>query len=713
MIYVAALVVQLALPAPADRAEIERFAEDLAGSRDTVALRRLEARLGRSGAEPAGEFRRRMLRGLVRVRLGELGDGWSFRRASRDFDAALALAPGWAWGWYAKGLARRHEAGWLAATPSNLGTRVGMGSLAEAVECFARAGELDPDLVPAILALGEAAQALRDTAILARRALPVLRAASRRVAHPAVELLRGQIERLVGDLEASVLAFDRYLALGGDSARGRYERAWSRLLAGERAGEEDYFAGAAFDEPLTVAAYRADLALIASPEELAAFDAASGPGRAALLRRFWSRRDRLDLRDDGERLREHYRRLAHAERHFPLLTNRRRDLWTDMLPTRTTRFDDRGLVYVRFGEPDQRVTTVTFGAGPNESWRYHRADGDLLLHFGTRRGGGGDLQDYRLKPSVFALPFESEAAIELGVNARCALHDAYCKILQWGPHGAARLAREERDLVAASASVATSSEGFELRFPRPLAASVRPFTIGAEAGRSLVHVVYAIPVARPPGAAPEAGLRLRVRARVGIFDGASQAVATADTTALASWRPAPVDRFDAVGRVTIAVPPGAYRYRVALQAGDSAGLVRPLEELSVRAAGAGDLALSDLALGVRGRSAIWSPAPGDTAFLAPEATFEPAEPVELYYEIYGLAPGEPYRTRLAIRRGNNRLSATATESAAADSVVRVARTLSLASLRPGPYILEVEIESGAGRAISRRAFTVVPSRGPR
>jgi GWxTD domain-containing protein len=709
----AALLLQLAIATPLpDGVALERFVAELAGRRDTAALRALEARLRRRGDAPAGEIGRRMLRGLVRLRLGELGDGWSFRRADGDFEAVLALAPDWAWAWYAKGLAKLHDARWQAATPSNLGTRVGMGSLAEAVECFARAAALDTGSLPAIVALAEAAETLRDTALLATRVLPLLRAASRAPPHPAVELARIRLERLVGHPDSSVRAASRYLERSADSARGLYERAWSRFVAGDEGGDADYYTGAAFDDSATVAAYRADLALIATDAELAAFDAARGRARAAFLRQFWADRDRRDLRADGERLREHYRRLTYADRHFPLLTNRRRDHWTDLLPTRTVRFDDRGLVYVRFGEPQLRVSTTTFGAGPNESWRYQRADGDLLLHFGSQKGGGGDLQDYRLKPSVFALPFESATALELGVNARCPLYDGYCKILHWGPHGAARLAREERELVAASASVATSSDAFELRYPRSLGATVTAYTIGRVEGKPLVHLVYAVPVERPPGAPPGAALRLALRARVGIFDSAGRAVATADSTTRVVLPPAEADRLDAPGRLTLAVLPGSYRYRVALQVGDSAGRVLPLEDLRVPESGI-TLALSDLALGVRNRSAVWSPAPGDTAFLAPAVSFRAEEPVELYYEVYGLAPGEPYRTRLTIRRGQHRVSTTTTEGEAPDSIVRVTRTLSMTALRPGQHTLDVEIASGPRRATARRTFTVLAPRGPR
>ena len=53
---------------------------------------------------------------------------------------------------------------------------------------------------------------------------------------------------------------------------------------------------------------------------------ARGADRAAWLRRFWTDRDHVELRHDGERLREHYRRLLYARRHFAL-TDRAPILW--------------------------------------------------------------------------------------------------------------------------------------------------------------------------------------------------------------------------------------------------------------------------------------------------------------------------------------------------------------------------------------------------
>lgn len=699
------------------QAGLERLRLELAASRDTEALRRMEHDPGLAGGIALTEPGRRLARALVRLRLGALGDGWSLRRASGDLDAVLADQPGWGWVWYLKGLAKRGESAWLANDRANLGTRVGMGQLKTAVECLARSAVLDSGLSEALVEMTAAAEALRDTTVLGALVLPALRRAGPGTGDTGIALALGRAERLMGDPAAAVAAVDRYLDLGGNRARGLLERAASRLASGDLGGAEDYFAGAALDDSTTVAAYRADLELIARPEEMAEFDAVRGGERAAFLRRFWIDRDHLDLRAPGDRIREHYRRIAYAQRHFALLTNRRQS-------SAGSRFDDRGLVYVRFGQPDLQISTVTFGIGPNASWRYHRADGDLLLHFGSSSNGlrGGDLQDYRLVPSVLALPIDTragDAPLVLTLQARCEMYQPYCKLLNWGPYGQRHLIDDETRVVASSIWIATSSDGFELRFAHPLITRVAALAVGAQGDRSLVHLVYAVPIERPPDATTGSGLRIAIRARANLFDAAGRSAGAIDTTTVAVIAPpngaeagerkeeATRGTFDAVGRVALAVPRGRYYYRLALQVGDSTGRVQPTDSVTVGAFAGPRLALSDLVLGLRERSAAWSPVPSDTAFFAPVTALRAEEPVELYYEVYGLAPETAFESRLTIFSGKRPVNVTVTQGQSAGPVTRVSRTLSMAALPPGRYRLELEVRTADGAsAVSGRSFAV-------
>ena len=147
---------------------------------------------------------------------------------------------------------------------------------------------------------------------------------------------------------------------------------------------------------------------------------------------FWTSRNPLPSLPWDERMAEHFRRIAHAEQHYGY--NERR-IWTSMPefsshlqfpPTYllSDRFNDKGVVFIRHGEPDDRVIQITpytsvnkvttsgelnlpddmftftqpvnesdgvigaqqMGYKPNESWRYNHPNMDF--HFVTEGGGG-------------------------------------------------------------------------------------------------------------------------------------------------------------------------------------------------------------------------------------------------------------------------------------------------------------------------------------
>ncbi len=82
-----------------------------------------------------------------------------------------------------------------------------------------------------------------------------------------------------------------------------------------------------------------DLAHVASPDELAAWEAAKGPARDRLWQDFWNARDPNPATVENERLVEHYKRVMYARIHFS----------SARFP-----YDRRGEIYVRYGEPDDR-----------------------------------------------------------------------------------------------------------------------------------------------------------------------------------------------------------------------------------------------------------------------------------------------------------------------------------------------------------------------
>ncbi|HEY7612825.1 MAG TPA: GWxTD domain-containing protein [Gemmatimonadales bacterium] len=705
----------LAGQTPAERHALTSLTDTLRTITDTSALQTRESAL-RPLARPRDSAFARVRLGLVRLRLSQLGVAADAGQAVRVLRDATERQPRWPYAWYALGLAEAQRAAWEQGDRLALGSRVGLGTLERATERQRRALETDPGFVPAAVVLADLTLRLRDTSLM----LPALRALRRAAALPnasaEVLLARGRVERAAGRSDSASAAFERFLASGGSRAVGLLELARTRLGAGGAEAQRAYYAGAALDDPAAVAGYRADLAMIADEAELARYDRASGAARAEFLRRFWTDRDRLEMRAPGERIREHYRRLLHARRNFALTVSRRFYGPADAYRSGGMEIDDRGVIYVRHGEPAERLRPFVYGLMPNESWRFARAEGDFLLHFsaGYDSNGGGDLYDYRLVESVLDLRGASDASEDQLLLSREPLSGMYRRMLHWGRYGSARSKARERGIGRASIALGTTTDSYELQFPETLGGVVDLVTVG-DAGRgTLGHLVFAV---AQPGTRPErepGGVRYTVRLRAVASDEKKRPIADVDTTIV--FHPsAPLGRAQyLIGRAELPLPPGRWTWRAALQMGDSLGIVLPRD--TVRVPATGGLSLSDLALGVPGASARWEPVPGDTVLLTPFDLFLEGSEVELYYEARGATPGTSYRHDIAVYRVRGEpgvaerrpvVTLSVDERAPAPQL-RSHRVLQLTRLKPGRYLIEVSLRTPGRQAVARRReFLVV------
>ena len=560
--------------------------------------------------------------------MGQLGDGWNLGAAQRLARQATKSQPDWPAAWYLSGLASQEMGRWRAETGANLGTRVGFSALEGAARQYLQALAIDPGYLPALRALNEVASVLEDTTLIRSTVLPALRrAGATDTGNDAVILLaRGRYERLMGDADSSLAALRVYADLGRRNGAALHELAWSAALAGDSNAVRVYYEGASSDDSAAVVAYRSDLELLADDSTLAAFDSTNGEARTEFLRRFWTLRDRRDLRTEGQRLREHFRRRTYAERHFALLTNRRLSSIDDIYRTAHLPFDDRGMVSPAPGEPDEIIHPVLAGMMPNETWVYRRGEGDLLLHF---KGGGactvgGDIQDYRLVRSIFELGAGSDAQIELLLASRADLLDVYAKFLNWGQYARARAADREQEIVEGSIEVATVTDANVRHYRRSIASeadavarlgnstglrwytSSSPFrwkTSQLDADQVRVARQDSGGLLRCLGCY-RSGLRSRHGAQGAEDGGRSRSPGSPGVRT-------PARR--------VAVPSRCRDQR--LDRENSAGGI-PFE--SSRSTGS-PLSLSGIALGTRSKGVEWVSAPGDTAVFNPSATFDPAD----------------------------------------------------------------------------------------
>lgn len=731
-----ALALRISAPAtaqsPADRSELERFRDSLATTSDSTGLLALERRLIERAKTDRNNALLHLELGFLSLRLGELGGQAHFDDAASEFQWAIDLQPNWPWAWYGMGLAEYGVGDSQISFITGLKTMLGKDALTRSASAFARSAEVDPGFVRGLVELANTALRQRvniklDVALDALRRTGGL-AAGR---DPAVLLARGRVEREVGDADSAIAAFRGYLARGSNRSLALLELARTEFLRGSFEGVRPYFEAAASDDSATVAGLRADLAVIASDSVLAEFDQTRGERRAAYLRRFWQRRDRIELRADGERLREHYRRLFYARRNFQLVSRNRHYDIVERYRSGSEEYDDRGIVYIRHGEPTDRAAYNAPGLHPNESWRYARADGDLVFHFIARE----DVQDYKLVESLFdVLGFANTVALQTADDgaasnamaeqlmlSREQLAPIYGRLQSAGRGSTARYQTEERRAGQNSIEVGTTSDSYELRFPGELTVRTQVLGVGRDSAGPQVQIAYAIGGDELEPVAVTRGYLYSIRARFVATDAAGRVVAALDTVRH-FVAPAPVpDTEHLVGRLSVPVPGGMLQYRLAIQQGEAAGVTLPRDSVRVIGTGGRTLALSDLVLGSRSANLAWQPTPDDTVYINPLKTYRRDEEMHLFYEIEGLPPYSPYTTELTVRRkgssggffskifgGGGAAISLKFEEQATLSSTRANRTLKLDRLKPGIYVMEVSVADGEGRKDRRAAeFQVV------
>lgn len=164
-----------------------------------------------------------------------------------------------------------------------------------------------------------------------------------------------------------------------------------------------YWKGCEDTDQASTVEYWLDIEALATPPENEYWDRllTLPPGERDLcgaLDRFWNERAAASLVARDTRLAQHYQRLAFARTHYLRRSGKKGPTFSTRLgrPAKTI-FDDRGLIYLRMGEPARRTS---FGGGvsieahivsaecyqPNESWAYYYPEGTRIYHFSTFGG---------------------------------------------------------------------------------------------------------------------------------------------------------------------------------------------------------------------------------------------------------------------------------------------------------------------------------------
>lgn len=745
---------------PSVRAELAAHAADLASvtdQRDLVRRREALRAVVRAGRDDPALLRL----GQVWLRLAAVsGNAAGYGAARSAFEEVTERHPDWplAWDGIAEAAWGEHQA--TSGVITGFLDMFGAQPLQRVARRYVRGAEVDTTHAAGLVALARRAER-SDEADLRELALHALRlAADLPVAvDPALRLARARLERDDGVLDSALVQLERLVGTTPDAGEANLELARVRFVMGRLDGLTPWYHGLGHADGAVYAAYRRDLAMVFPDSSLARLDAAAPAARPAIARREWQRQDPDGLPVVADRLRDHYRRLAFARRHYRLRHAVRGPDPLDWCGA----FDARGLVYVRqgppvvrtslgrHGGPDVTATLRVVGAPPNETWRYGARDEDArLYHFVVREPGGdftlaesamdilGLTAQYRmfrtedvpegvpldsLPPPVktYGAELVSMIAQEL-LLSRAPAHPIYDRMLREGKSGAEALQLAERTIGRTSVETGPS---WSLQYELPLDAAVTVLAVGQEDGQPQLQVAFAIAGSALLPIRTTRGVGYRVRMRAAVRDASGEVVASVDTVRgfLTGAALRPQDHL--LGRLPIAVPPGRHTVRVALEA-DGLGMLAPRTTVDVVAPRTPALALSDLAIGTRTVQLPWATSRADTAWVNPLGTYSARQPMELYFEVLGLPAGTPYRAEVAVIRvsGRDRITAEAARVAREGGdaaltirfdgrhpggVAGVARELSLSRLRPGEYVLEVRVSAGGGTsAVRRQPFLLGP-----
>jgi GWxTD domain-containing protein len=715
------------------REQLEQFHDSIGAVRDTVSLLRLKYAMVSEATAARDNAMLHLRLGFLNLRLADLGVERQYDDAAAEFEWATDLEPEWPYGWYGLGLAEYGVGDSQISLVTGIKTMFGKDALSRAADAFAKSADVDPSFSLGLIELARTARKQRVN-IKLDVALAALRKSASTPAGtvPLVLLERGRVEREAGSLDSALASFNAYRRVGGKPGLGLLEAARTKCLLGSLDCFRDYLHGAVDDDLVSTSEYRKDLALVATDGNVDRFDRTWGSQRAEFLREFWTSRDRANLRRDGERLREHYRRYYYARKNFALVSTSRHYDIVERYRSESADFDDRGIIYLRHGEPTDRASYTGQDIEPNESWRYERADGDLIFHFLARE----DVQDFKLVESLFDV-LGNAAAVDLrgtGVSANSVagelllsrehLSPIYGRIQSSGIAGTNRFQAEERSLGRTSMELGISTDSHELTFARPLRAQTQVLAVGHDQDVQRVQLIFAIPGSALDPTPMQRGRSLYpVRVLFVARDSTGRVVGSCDTTRLFVARnPVPQHEF-LVGRVAVDVPPGMLEYRLAVQHGEHAGLVTPTDTLQVMRTNGVTLALSDLVLGAKWSTLVWQPTPVDSVYFNPQAVFRSDDFLELYYEVYGLQPQSTYKTQLTVKKGSGGGGflgigklfggggteiSLKFEEQAPGTIVRSRRTVELGKLKEGQYTLEVAVTDAQGRTEHRKQlFRVV------
>jgi GWxTD domain-containing protein len=511
-----------------------------------------------------------------------------------------------------------------------------------------------------------------------------------------------------------------------------FDRARIAFLRDDASGAEDYWRACAVADETASTEMWLDVEVLATPAELEAWNGfrtlpAGDRDDCAFFRRFWNLRAAASGVGVDERILSHYERTRFAMEHYRRRGRVRPNFSARLGRPTNSVYDDRGLLHVRMGNPDE----VAAHAGsdciePNVSWAYDRPGGSRVYHL-SPLGGADDwylIENlalvYRcgswdrnpmvaISPLLVDIPGPPFHDLYL---SRMALDPAYARIANHAlnnggdPFAGSRLAEDltdERSWTWADGeyAVATVPE----RPPLDLSVSFALEWLGFRAprpARTRLWLNGIVDASSLTSAERDGREVYRLDAVWTLLDEAGTTYRYYPASTVLPVTAALDDDTGISLRMSADVPPGAYRWMLAVadgnwtpnRSGEKARGGYASGDVVVRNLG-GDLpVLSDIAVSADSAGG-WSPAAGISLNPTPARVTGDDGVAFIYYEIYNLTRGGQYETRVVLTPEGEGpsfdLSYPGTAPRGATIVTRGYLRIDLSASPPGRYEMSVTV----------------------
>jgi GWxTD domain-containing protein len=657
--------------------------------------------------------------GLAALSLGlAMGSADYFDQALDHFEDAEDVYQEDACFFYYRGLIRR-ELGTKGFFAAEVWARLTNRDNVElAIRDFAHASELRPDWLSPIMAMVDLGMHAfegkpgRRERWLGWAMTALDRYSGSDGAEPQANLWRGRILMEAGLFQDALSAFNEYWART-NSVLARFEAARALFALGDAEQATTHYLTAldGLADSAFAAELERDIYFIFAPGEADGWaDQETGAERSDWVKQFWSQRAARDLVSEEERLAEHYSRLRWALKAYRRTSEASLNFTTDRFGNEVVeKYDDRGLIYIRMGEPHEEITCL-LGQAVFQSWIYPDDEGrNAAIHFTA----GGDVDDWSL-----AAVLPSHCYTRLGYQ----ITDYYTMALRLESGRLTALSESRRERLRAErfAGDALASDQHRLPLDRRLEFGYEwLFFRGTEPASIEATLSYAVPAKDLDCQEYDEGRACDLRVRASIFS-ANTVVDRLEVSSRA-WTRYKLDWI--LGHTRGRAFAGLWYYRVAV--------FEPLEsdpDRNVRgniAAGrfivpafllfadSTRVSVSSLVLARPGNGS-WRRGTHALA-LNPLHTYPPNATVDVYYEIYGLPEDRTFVTEITLLKERNpptqsldpssewlrevleekepELQLRFEESGFRDGRPWLERrkTLTLRDVRPGKYVLVLDI----------------------